>query len=245
MQPLPDKFTNLTTSTDDEVNDTTDYESIEVGDRVFDHQRNSRPTNQGISLVMVVITSVLLSLIINIALIVTATDKPFSKVIAAFGLKNTITEQADSQQVAIEKTNTLIAQHSELIAKIDISIKAFGEYIADIKSSLAENDSKIKRLESGVEELANEINRLKVQRVTPKPITIVKPKEPVKPQIFVTLVSIRSQGGSLWVTLREGLDTSPLMAVGDEWRAVKVISADTNNKTAQVQINGTNTVIKL
>ena len=73
----------------------------------------------------------------------------------------------------------------------------------------------------------------------------MKAKEPPKPQIFVSLVSIRSQGGSQWVTLRDGLDVSPLIGVGDEWRAVKLISVDVNNKSAQIAINGTASVVKL
>jgi hypothetical protein len=100
-------------------------------------------------------------------------------------------------------------------------------------------------LERRYEEIINEINRLKIQRAAPKPIAITKPTEQPKPQIFVSLISIRHQGGSSWVTLREGLDTSPLMAINDEWRTVKLISADTNNKSAQLMINGTLTVVKL
>lgn len=241
MQQLPDEF-NGEQSDRDGYESMTDMEPINAGVR----DSASRYSTKGaMPTSLVIAAAVFLSVVINTSLILATSDRPFSNLASSFGFKSKQPEQDTLQQTAIDQLNEIVARHVNEIAQLNTSIKSLGEFVSDLKSSIAENDSKITRLENRVAEAVNEINKLKIQRVTPKAVTAVKPKEPPKPQIFVSLVSIRSQGGSQWVTLRDGLDTSPLMAVGDEWRAVKLISTDINNKSAQIAVNGAVSVVRL
>lgn len=241
MQQLPDEF-NGASSERDEYESMTDMEPINAGER-DSASRYSTKGNMPTSLVIA--AAVLLSVVINASLMFVTSDRPFSHLASSFGFKSKQPAQDALQQIAIDQLNDIVARHVNEIAQLNTSIKSLGEFVSDLKSSIVENDSKITRLEARVEEAVNEINKFKIQRVTPKPVAVVKPKEPPKPQIFVSLVSIRSQGGSQWVTLRDGLDTSPLMAVGDEWRSVKLISTDINNKSAQIAVNGAVSVVRL
>lgn len=243
MQQLPEEF-----NTNSQSHDVDDYEEVNNFEPINAGQRDSaaRYSNKGaMPTGLVIALAVLLSVLINACVIIVTSDKPFKNIAATFGLAGKSPDQDTQQQIAIEQSNEIVGRHTGQIEQITASIKALGEYLSDVKTSIAETDTKIARLENRVEEAVNEINKFKVQRVTPKPVVAVKPKEPPKPQIFVSLVSIRSQGGGSWVTLREGLDTSPLMAAGDEWHSVKLIAADVNNKSAQIAINGTVSVVKL
>lgn len=243
MQPLPDELKNsVDVSSQDFETETSQYELINAGER---EQASRYAPKKALPSVGVIAIAVALSLIVNIVLVAATTDKPLTKIAALFGLQTKSDNNVDTQQLVIDQLNSTVISHTDLLTQSHTSIKAVGEYLADIKANVAEIDSKVVSLERRYEEIVNEINRLKIQRAAPKPIAITKPKEQPKPQIFVSLVSIRHQGGNSWITLREGLDTSPLMAIGDEWRAVKLISADTNNKSAQLMINGTLTVVKL
>lgn len=243
MQPLPDEFNNsVDVSSHDLETETSQYEPINAGER---EQISHYAQKKAMPSVWVIAIAVVLSLMVNIALVIATTDKPLTKIAALFGLQTKPSNNVDAQQLVIDQLNSTVISHTDLLTQSHTSIKAVGEYLAEVKANVAEIDSKVVSLERRYEEIVNEINRLKIQRAAPKPIAIAKPKELPKPQIFVSLVSIRHQGGSSWVTLREGFDTSPLMAINDEWRAVKLISTDTNNKSAQLMINGTITVVKL
>lgn len=243
MQQLPEEFNNASNGSDrDEFESDTIYEPINVGER----EHSSRYSPKGsLQTPLLVGAGVFISILLNVLLIFASTERPFSYLAASFGIKNERPELDTIQQTAIDQLGEIVGRHTQQIAQFESSIKSLGELVSDLKSTGIEIDSKISRLESRVEVAVNEINKFKQQRVTPKPVAVVKAKEPPKPQIFVSLVSIRSQGGSQWVTLRDGLDVSPLIGVGDEWRAVKLISVDVNNKSAQIAINGTASVVKL
>ncbi len=241
MQQLPDEF-NVASSSRDEDESLTDMEPINAGER---DSTSCYSTKGGMPTGLVIAAAVLLSVLINACFMFFTLDQPLSHLASTFGFKGAQPKQDALQQIAIDQINENVARNVIEITQLNTSIKSFGEFASDLKSSIAESDSKIERLETRVEEAVNEINKFKIQRVTPKPVAVIKPKEPPKPQIFISLISIRSQGGNQWVTLRDGLDTSPLMAVGDEWRSVKLISTDINNKSAQIAVNGAVSVVRL
>lgn len=245
MQQLPDQFNsdpNIATTDIDTDANSMSYEPINAGARDSAVRYAEKPA---LPIPLAIAISVLLSLIINVILLVATSDKTVAKLGMAFGLKNTSEELADKKQASLDRLNVLVAEHTDLIAQINISLRSINQYIGEVKNSLAENDARIARAERNIEEVALDITKSKIPRAASKPVAIAKPKAPPKPQIFISLLSIRSQGGSPWVTLREGLDTSPLMTIGDEWRTVKLVSADTNSRSAQISINGTVMVVKL
>jgi uncharacterized small protein (DUF1192 family) len=179
------------------------------------------------------------------AVVFATTDKPLMKMATLFGIKANLSEPKNLEQIAIDHLTTRVAQHTDVIAQFNTLITSFGETVEELKNAFANNDSKVSELEGRVEQMVAEINKLKAQRVTSKPKNIVAPKAPPKPPILIALVSIRSQGGNGWASLREGLESSPLMAIGDEWHSVKLVSVDTNNKSVQLLINGSVTTVNL
>jgi uncharacterized small protein (DUF1192 family) len=179
------------------------------------------------------------------AVVFATTDKPLMKMATLFGIKVNLSEPKNPEQIAIDHLTTRVAQHTDVIAQFNTLITSFGETVEELKNAFANNDSKVSELEGRVEQMVAEINKLKAQRVTSKPKHIVAPKAPPKPPIVIALVSIRSQGGNAWASLREGLESSPLMAIGDEWHSVKLVSVDTNNKSVQLLINGSVTTVNL
>ena len=62
-----------------------------------------------------------------------------------------------------------------------------------------------------------------------------KPKEPVNP---ISLISVRGWNGDAFVSIKEGLDTSDLLAIGDTWRGWEVVSINTEDRSASFKVHG-------
>ena len=60
---------------------------------------------------------------------------------------------------------------------------------------------------------------------------------PVIPPVVFSLRSLRVEGELAWVSLRDGLEISPLLTIGDEWRGCKIVSADLLKKESMRDTN--------
>lgn len=151
----------------------------------------------------------------------------------------------DAQQAELKNLQMFIGEHSKQLSTVSESVSLLNKKLSDMSNELIENNSRIAQLEVHSQELQADINLLNKPKPIPKPIAIEKPKLPEKPPVLISLLSIRIQGGSSWVSLREGVESSPLLVVGDEWHGAKLITADPIKKEAQFVINGSVTAVKL
>jgi len=232
MSSLPDQF---------EDSDTTKPFTAHTNQRMSVKQ-NSKSKK---TFFLFFLLCVLLAVVAIMVVFGVKVDKPMDKVAFVLGQKPTTKSVADTQQESLTELHALISQQSLQQASITDSIKVLNGKLTDINNELIESQSREAQLEQHYQELKADIELLKKPIPTPKSITAIKPKEPVKPVVLVSLLSIRIQGGITWISLSEGLDISPLLTVGDEWHGYKMVSADPFKKEAQLSVKGAITVVRL
>ena len=237
MRSLPDQFKE-----DDKEN--TSQKSITSHADLHEELTNSTKSKKTIFSVSLFVA--LFSLVLNGVVLRMAVDRPLEKFTSLFGGSATATMSvADAQQASISQVQVLIAQHSIQLNSIAGSIKLLNEQLNDYKNEIINTTGHEAQLERRYHELSADIELLKKPKLAPKLIVSTKPKEPIKQVLLVSLASIRTQGGELWVSLHEGFDSSPLLTLGDEWHGCKLISADPLKKEAQLSINGVSTLVTL
>lgn len=135
-----------------------------------------------------------------------------------------IDEMLASQQAFIEKTNDQLQSLKSELDAVVLKKDQINTRLALLENSTAEfrQDVNSKIAEQKKQQDAKQ----KAQAVAqPKPIVV-----------SVQIVSIRGWGHESYVTLKEGLDYSELLAVGDTWRGWTLLSADANTRKATFKI---------
>ena len=233
MSSLPDTF-------DEEENAETTCEQPELRSQGL---AKTRQVNRSPSLALIL---AICALILNAVVFCVVRDYTFQDVLLTVGGKSvTKISVAEAQQVELKGLQTLIEAYSGQLKVVSESVRLLNEKISDLSNELIENNSRTAQLETHSQELQADINLLNKPKPTQKPIVIEKPKIPEKPPVLISLLSIRIQGGSLWASLGDGTESSPLLAIGDEWHGAKLITADPIKKEAQFFINGAVTTVKL
>jgi hypothetical protein len=237
MRSLPDQFEE-----DDKEN--TSQKSITAHTDLHEELTNGNQSKKTIFSIALFVA--LFSVVLNGVVIGVAVERPVEKFVALFGGEITASMSvADAQQESLSQVQVSIAQHSIQLNSIVESFKSLNEQLNDFKNELINNTGHEAQLEHRYQELSADIELLKKPKLAPKLIVSTKPKEPIKPVLLVSLASIRTQGGELWVSLHEGFDSSPLLTLGDEWHGCKLMSADPLKKEAQLSINGVSTLVTL
>lgn len=237
MRSLPDQFEE-----DDKQN--TSQKSITAHADLHEELTNSTKSKKTIFSVALFVA--IFSVVLNGFVLGLAVERPVEKFVTFFSGKTTASMSvADAQQESLSQVQKLIAQHSTQLNSIAGSIKLLNEQLNNYKNELINSTGHEAQLERRYQELSADIELLKKPKLAPKLVVSTKPKEPVKPVLLVSLASIRTQGGELWVSLHEGFDSSPLLTLGDEWHGCKLISADPLKKEAQLSINGVSTLVTL
>ncbi len=207
------------------------------------YQSNTHRKNGSSSFVLAI---ALMALAMNIVVFFAAADKPVEKLGSIFGGKSSsLSATLETQQIELHQLQKLLAQYSTQLSAVNGSVRSLTEQLSDFKNELINNGSRESQLERHYQELKADVDLLNKPKPIPKSIVIEKPKVPEKPPVLVSLISIRIQGGTSWISLREGSDSSPLLSVGDEWHGATLLAADPIKKEAQLFINGVSNVVKL
>lgn len=186
----------------------------------------------------------LLSLVISVMVLVIAVDHPIQKIGSLFSGKKTAEVSENSELKAqFDMLSSAVAEASHKAEQAANGLRTITQDIDNIRSHITEVDARQTNLENRVIQIDSKLEAINARPV-PKPV-VVKPKEPIKMPVLVNVVSIRNQGGVIWASLREGLDTSPLLTVGDEWRSFKVVGIDPATRGVQIATNGTVTTVRL
>lgn len=186
----------------------------------------------------------LLSLLLSVVVLSVAVEHPVQKIASMFGGKKIAGSSENAELKAqLEMLNSAIGDAARKAEVATNSVRNITQDIESIRTQIAEVESRQTNLENRVIQINSKVEAISARPV-PKPVA-VKPKETIRPPVLVNIVSIRNQGGVLWASLREGLDTSPLLTVGDEWRAFKVLGIDQASRTVQIAANGTVNTVRL
>ena len=235
MNSLPDQFN---------VEDKDNALSFNARLEEREHYQDKTQRKNGSS--SLVLTIALVALAMNIVVFFAAADKPVEKLASLFGGKSSsLSATLETQQTELHQLQKLLAQYSTQLGAVNESVRSLTEQLVDFKNELINQGSRASQLERHYQELKADVDLLNKPKPAPKPIAIEKPKVPEKPPVLVSLISIRIQGGTSWISLREGSEISPLLAVGDEWHGAKLLAADPIKKEAQLFINGASNVVKL
>jgi hypothetical protein len=173
-------------------------------------------------------------------------EKPIHRVSSLFGSTFTsTTAQVELQQVTLVRVQKDIATLTTQINTVTDFLATLKGNIGDVNNELIDSHSRTAQLENRYLELKADIDLLNKPKPIPKPMGIKKPAVPEKPPAIVTLNSIRVQGDATWVSLRDGVESSPLLTLGDEWHGATLVTADPIKKEAQLLLNGISTRVKL
>jgi regulator of replication initiation timing len=240
MNSLPEQFINDDENAVDPIHaDSDQHEYLTNSDKT----KKSKNKKTFFSVALIV---ALFSVVLNGVVFWVVVDKPVDKLASIFGGAAVSTlSVADAQQTVLIQLQKNIADYSATLSAMAESIKSLNEQLSDLKNELSNVTEHETQLENRYQLLSTEIEQLKKAKAVSKPIVPATPKESVKPPVLMSLLSIRTQGGELWVSLREGQDSSPLLALGDEWKDCKVLSVDALKKEVQLRINGVATVVTL
>jgi hypothetical protein len=203
-------------------------------------KRNSVVEKSGVpNVILIIFLSVTLSTLISGSLIFSDKEKITENVLSVFGIK------PEQKQDPLLPVNNRIDQ---LVTEQQRDYDSLKTELSDLKKALTDTDAsreilthRIVAIEKNVATFRNETikkfeaqkNTIAIQRA--KAVAATKPKEVVN---LVTIVSIRGWGNAGFVTLKEGLDYSDLLAVGDAWRGWTLLSVDANARKAIFSING-------
>jgi hypothetical protein len=201
-------------------------------------KRNTSVEKSGkLNLVLMVFLSVILSTLISGSLIFSDTAK--DRVLSVFGIqpeqkpdpllpiRNQITQLLADQQQVNDSLKKELSDVRVALSNSDISRETLINRIVTIeKNSAAFRNETVKKLEAQKQSL--------VAAQKAKAAAAAKPKEPVNP---VSIVSVRGWGNTGFVTLKEGLDYSELLTVGDSWRGWHVLSVDANARKATFRVH--------
>ncbi|GGY79104.1 hypothetical protein GCM10011613_24870 [Cellvibrio zantedeschiae] len=241
MSSLPQEFNR----DESEDHDLPSNESTEVPLRFDPRDRAvsqiSKPKKNGSGFALPVS---LLSLLLSVMVFSLAVDHPVQRIVAMFGGKKVDqTSEAAELQLQIETFRMSISEASRATDQAKTELRSVVQSLDGLRAQFTDIETRQTSLENSVAKINSKIEALNARPV-PKPIA-VKPKEPVKPPVLVNVVSIRNQGGVVWASLREGLNTSNLLTVGDEWRGFKVVGIDPASRAVQVASNGTVLTVRL
>ncbi len=200
-------------------------------------KRNTSVEKSGkLNLVLMVFLSVILSTLISGTLIFSDTAK--DKVLSVFGIqpdqkpdpllpiRNQITQLLADQHQVNDSLKKELSDIRIALSNSDMSRETVINRIVTIEKNMATfRNETVKKLEDQKKILA-------IQKA--KTLAAAKPKEPVN---TVSIVSVRGWGNTGFVTLKEGLDYSELLTVGDSWRGWQVLSVDANTRKATFRVH--------
>ena len=222
MQHLPDDF---------ESSPATDKDPLFTGDPITGNNYHTMRQRGSASSTLSIMLSVVLSLITILGLVLVLKGQ----------LKQWL-EIPDTQQLnqIQEKLNTLSAAMDERISLLDKKVNhqlTINQQLEDgIQQVRASQDRIGKELSIAKNEkvaLEEKLNQQKQQQRIKQ-----SQAKPENSPAHVLLVSVRNLGGLPYVSLRDGLDTSPLLAKGDVWREWELVDADPMRRRAIFTVRG-------
>jgi hypothetical protein len=189
-----------------------------------------------INIVLAIFLSVIFSTFISGALIFSETAK--ENVLSLFGVSPE--QQPDPLLPIHKRIDQLIADHNHAVDLINADLSLLNKALYDTNASKETLTNRIIAIEKNVATFRNETaKKMEAQKQSliaaqkAKVAAAAKPNEPVN---TVSIVSVRGWGNTGFVTLKEGLDYSELLTVGDSWRGWLVLSVDANARKATFRV---------
>lgn len=201
-------------------------------------KRTTKKSGVNSGLLLTVFFSILFSVVVSVSLVLVGKDN----VLAVFGIKP---EAKPDPLIPIREE--IAKQQTELLALQ----KSLQEEVSIIKSTIGENakagellTNRIIVIEKSIATYRNDLeakiaNQEKII-TTQKAKVTAKPKEPLHP---ISIVSIRGWGNSGFVSIKQGLDYSDLLAIGDTWRGWQLVDVDTEARKATFLYQGQTKVL--
>lgn len=202
----------------------------------FSHVKPSVPptkhSNRSIGMVLSVFIAVLMSSAITVTCVLIGKEK----ILTVFGYIEP--PKPDILLPVNKKIEEVETAQIEFIQSVSSQIQSLKSEVETNSLKKDQLNTRLSLLENSTSEFRQEIHakitaERKKQQAIVRQQTQVQPKPIIAP---VTIVSIRGWGNESYVTLKEGLDYSELLAVGDSWRGWTLLSADTNSRKATFRV---------
>lgn len=201
-------------------------------------KRHKPSSGLNAGLLLTVFFCVLLSAGVSVSILLIGKDN----VLSVFGVKPEV-----KPDPLVPIRNEIAKQQAEILS-IQQNLQ---DQVEDLKVVIANNNktselltNRIMVIEKSVATYRNDLEKKIASQekviTTHKTKVAAKPKEPLHP---ISIVSIRGWGNAGFVSVKQGLDYSDLLSIGDSWRGWQLVDVDTEGRKATFVYQGQTKVL--